>query len=301
MIRFLLNPAGGRGRAAAVEGRLAELARRAGADLVRSQSPDDLTDQARRAAAEEVERLVVAGGDGTLNLAVQGLAGSRCALGIVPLGSGNDLAGSLGVPPALDAAVERALTAEIRPIDLVRVSGGASENQRGRLYAGVAGVGFDSAANEVGNRIQRLKGPWIYVYAVLHTLVTFRAPRYRLRYLRPDGSEERYEGRAMMVMVANTTRLGGGMRIAPQALPDDGALDLVIVRKVSKLTLLRLFPRVYKGTHVGHPAYLHARVTEVELALDRPLAVYGDGERLIEAGEEPVRFEILPRALAVAA
>ena len=287
MLRFILNPGGGRGRAAAFAARFAELARAAGAELTLSRDAADLTRLAREAAAAGAERVVVAGGDGTMHLAIQALAGTKTALAAIPLGSGNDLAATLGMPLSLDEAVAAALAAPLCAIDLAKVGD--------RFYAGVAGVGFDSAANETANTVQRLKGPLIYVYAVLHTLATFKPPTYSISY---EGG--RFEGAAMMMVLANIPRFGGGMRVAPAAELDDGLLDLVIVKRVSRPTFLRVFPKVYKGQHLGHPAVFTARTPWAEVRLDRPMAVYGDGERLVPVPPEGVRFEVHPGALRVA-
>ncbi len=284
MVRFVLNPGGGRGRAAQFAEPLRALAATAGSELMLSRDAAHLTALARQAAADGVERLVVAGGDGTQHYVVQGLAGTTCALAAIPLGSGNDLAATLGMPAELGAAVQAALAAPIRSLDLARVDD--------QLYAGVAGVGFDSAANETANRVRRLKGPLIYVYAVLHTLVTFRPPLYSIAF---EGGS--FEGRAMLMVMANTPRFGGGMRVAPQADTGDGLLDLVIVRQVPRRTFLRVFPKVYKGTHAGHPAIFTARSSWAKVGLDRPMHVYGDGERMVPVGEGGVRFECLPAAL----
>lgn len=284
MIRFLLNPGGGRGCAARSASLLGRLAAEAGAELVSSRDAADLTHQARRAVADGATRLLAAGGDGTMHYVLQGLAGSSCALGALPLGSGNDIACSLGMPLDLEAAVGAGLSAPVSRIDLVRVGG--------RLYGGVAGVGFDSAANETANRVRRLRGPLIYIYAVLHTLATFKPLAYTI-----DFEGGRFAGEGMMMLAANTPRFGGGMRVAPEAKLDDGLLDLVVVKKVSRATFLRVFPKVYKGTHLGHPAVFTVKTPWVHVRLDRPMHVYGDGERLVPAGPEGVRFEIVPGGL----
>lgn len=285
MIRFLLNPGGGRGRAARSAPRLRELAAEAGAALVQSRDTADLTDLARQAAADGVERLLAAGGDGTMHYVLAGLAGSGCALAALPLGSGNDIASSLGMPLDLEAAVRAGRAAPVSRIDLVRVGD--------RLYGGVAGVGFDSVANETANRVRRLKGPLIYVYAVLHTLATFKPLCYSI-----DFEGGRFEGEGMMMLAANTPRFGGGMRVAPEARLDDGLLDLVVVRKVSRPTFLRVFPKVYKGAHLGHAAVFTVKTPWARVRLGRPMHVYGDGERLVPVGPDGVRFEVVPKALA---
>jgi diacylglycerol kinase (ATP) len=286
-IRFLVNPSSGRGTGRANLDRIRVLASKLGAGLCVSRKVGDLAEQARRAAEDGVERLLVAGGDGTMHYAVQGLAGTSCALGVIPLGSGNDLAGTLGVPPDVDAAVERAVSGEVRRIDLARV---------GETYSvSYAGVGFDSEVTRYANEMKILRGPLIYFYAVIHTLITFAPPRMRIVH---DTGE--FEGRVMFTVVNNLPRFGGGMRIAPDAKIDDGLLDLVIVKEVPKPVLLSIFPKVYNGRHVGHPAVQIVRTRRAEITIDRAMTMYGGGEplRKVEAGE-PVMVEVVPGGLAI--
>ncbi|MFL6237346.1 MAG: diacylglycerol/lipid kinase family protein [Thermoanaerobaculia bacterium] len=286
-VRFLVNPSSGRGTGRANLDRIRVLASKLDAGLCVSRKVSDLAEQARRAAEEGVERLLVAGGDGTMHYAVQGLAGTSCALGVIPLGSGNDLAGTLGAPPDLDAAVERAVSGEVRRIDLVRVGETVSVSY--------AGVGFDSEVTRYANETKILRGPLIYFYSVIHTLITFVPPRMRVVW---DGGE--FEGKVMFAVINNLPRFGGGMRIAPDARIDDGLLDLVIVKEIPKSTLLSVFPKVYNGRHVGHPAVRMARTTRAEITLDRTMTMYGGGEPLreVRAGE-PVVVEVVPGGLAV--
>ncbi|HSK75897.1 MAG TPA: diacylglycerol kinase family protein [Thermoanaerobaculia bacterium] len=288
-VRFLVKPASGRGTGASHLDRLRVLASRAEAGLVVSRKVEDLALYARRAAEDGIERLLVAGGDGTMHHAAQGLAGTSCALGVIPLGTGNDLAATLGVPPDMDASVKRALDGEVRSIDLARV---------GETYCvGYAGVGFDSEVTRFANGVKILKGPLVYFYSVIHTLVTFEPPWMKVVY---DGGT--FEGRVMFTVVNNLPRFGGGMRIAPDARIDDGLLDLVIVREIPKATLLSVFPKVYGGTHVGHPAITMARTRRAEITLDRDMTMYGGGEPVqpVAAGEV-VTVEVVPAGLRVIA
>lgn len=288
-IRFLVNPAAGRGTGKSHLDRIRVLASRHGAGLVVSRKVSDLVEQARRAAKDGVERLLVAGGDGTMHYAAQGLAGSDCAMGVIPLGSGNDLAGTLGIPPDLEVAVERAVTRDIRRVDLVRV---------GETYCiGYAGVGFDSEVTRFANEVKFLRGPLIYFYAVIHTLITFEPPRMRVVH---DGGT--FEGKVMFTVVNNLPRFGGGMRIAPDAQIDDGLLDLVIVREVPKPVLLSIFPKVYSGKHVEHPAVTIVRTRHAAITIDRAMTMYGGGEPVqpVAAGES-VAVEVVPGGLAVVA
>jgi diacylglycerol kinase (ATP) len=286
-IRFLVNPAAGRGTGKSHLDRIRVLASRYGAGLVVSRKVSDLAEQARRAAEDGVERLLVAGGDGTMHQATQGLAGTACALGVIPLGSGNDLAGTLGIPPDLDVAVQRAVTGEIRRIDLLRVGDAFSLSY--------AGVGFDSEVTRFANEVKMLRGPLIYFYSVIHTLITFEPPRMKVVY---DGGT--FEGKVMFTVVNNLPRFGGGMRIAPDAQIDDGLLDLVIVREVPKSVLLSIFPKVYGGKHVGHPAVTLVRTRRAEITIDRAMTMYGGGEPLRPmAAGEAVAVEVMPAGLAV--
>jgi diacylglycerol kinase (ATP) len=284
-IRVLVNPSAGRGRGAARLDHLRILASAAGAGFVMSRSATDVIEQARRAAVDGVERFLVAGGDGTAHYAVQGLAGTPCALAMIPLGTGNDLAAALGAPRRLEEAWAAALSRPVRSIDLLRV---------GDTYAvGYAGVGFDSEVTRVANRVRRLRGPLVYAYAVLRTLASFVPPRMRLVH-----DHATFEGRVMFAVVANLPSFGGGMKIAPEARIDDGLLDLVLVREIPRRTLLAVFPKVYSGRHVGHPAIVMARVRKAEITIDRPLDLYGGGEplRTMVPGE-PVTIEVVSGAL----
>lgn len=286
-VRFLVNPAAGRGKGKGHLDELRRLASWAEAGLAVSKSGEDLTEQARRAVADGVERLIVAGGDGTVQRAIQGLAGSTCALGVVPLGTGNDLAASLGLPRKLGPAVEQALAGPVRTLDLVRV---------GEVYsAAYAGVGFDSEVTACANAVKSLRGPVVYAYAVVRTLAAFEPPAIRVEY---DGGV--FSGRAMFAIANNIDRLGGGMRLAPHAIPDDGLLDLVLVREVSKVALLRLFPKVYSGGHTGHPACTIVRTRRAVISLDRPMTMYAAGEPLQPmAAREEVEIRVEPAALRV--
>jgi diacylglycerol kinase (ATP) len=278
-VRFLVNPKAGRGLGSASFNQLRTLASRAGAGFVVSRKVTDLAEQARRAAADGIERLLVAGGDGTQQLALQGLAGTECALGVIPVGTGNDLAGTLKVPPDLDASVRWNLAGGIRPVDLISY----------------LGVGFDSEVTRFANNVKILRGPLVYPYSVIHTLATFQPPAMRIVH-----DEGVFEGRVMFTTLANLPRFGGGMRIAPQAEIDDGILDLVIVKEISRRTLLSVFPKVYNGTHVGHPAVLFVRTRRAEITIDRAMTLYGGGEpvRPMAAGEA-VTAEVVPAGLRV--
>ncbi|HET6749330.1 MAG TPA: diacylglycerol kinase family protein [Actinomycetes bacterium] len=286
------NPTAGGGRAGkllpAVAGRL-----RAGGVQVDEHATRSLED-ARVAACEAagtVDAVVAVGGDGTVGACAGGLAdagpGARAALGVVPAGGGNDAARSLGLPfgdPLAAAALLPGL--HRRPADLARVGE--------RSYLVVAGAGFDSEVNRVAN--QRLA--WApararYAGALLVELVVGRPAGFRLTL---DGQE--HQLRAWFVAVANSQSYGGGMRIAPDARLDDGLLDVVVIGDIGRAEFLAAFPKVFSGRHVDHRAVTIHRARRVELAADRALAVYADGE---PAGSLPAGFEVHPAAINVMA
>jgi YegS/Rv2252/BmrU family lipid kinase len=286
-LRILANPRAGRGRQRGASDTLRELAGRHSAELRLPESPEELVREAREAVSEGVQRLAVAGGDGTLNLVAGALEGSGTALGILPVGTGNDFARALGIPLAFDAAIATVSAGPVDTVDLGHVAG--------RPFVTVAGVGFHGTVARVASEPGRLlRGPVVYSWAVLRTLGRYEPPEFRVRY--DDGS---YADRAWMVVLANSPWFGGGMRIAPAADPTDGLLDLVVVRGIGRGALLRVFPKVYRGTHVDHPAVVVARTREATIEIERPDDWYGDGDPLLESVAGPVTIGVRPRALRV--
>jgi diacylglycerol kinase (ATP) len=284
--RFLINPTAGRGRAAAA---IEVVTPRVGREhVVVTGGPEHLRQETWRAVADGVERLIVAGGDGSAHLAVQELAGKRTALGVLPLGSGNDLAATLGMPQDLRAAIETALTAPVRSMDLGRVGE--------HYFALYCGLGLDGEVSRIYNEEMRWpRGPAGYVWAAVRATLRFQAPVLSLADDR--GS---IAGPMMLAVVANAARCGGGMQIAPMAAIDDGAFELITLDAVPRRSVLLLLSKVFRGAHLGHPKVHHRRVEgTLRVASDRPLWAYGDGEPLLEVGEEPVAVEMHPRSLRV--
>lgn len=280
----LFNPVAGRGKLKAV---LERLAGRHSLELVAAANP-----AATRALAAELAaahpRVLVAGGDGTVHHAVRGLADSSTILGIVAGGTGNDFAHALGLPVAVEPAVERALTAPPSRVDLGRAAGVP--------FAGIAGVGIVAdvlAYLDVFTR--RYRGNWVYPWAVLRTVVSYRALDVVV-----ESDSDRFAGPAMMAAAANAPRFGGGMLAAPEASMRDGLLDVVVLRKTSRSGLVRLLPRVYKGTHLAHPACRVFRAAQVRFDSSPRTVVYADGEPLpVETGDETM-LSVDPGALRVA-
>lgn len=259
---------------------------------------DSLLVSARAAVRSKPDALVVVGGDGMVNLGVNLLAGSRVPLGIVPSGTGNDMARGLGIPHDDTEAAIRflgdALERPPRAIDAVRIRWTDDDGSRGERWFGCAlSAGFDAIVNERANLMRHPKGPSRYIIALLAELVGLKPLHYRVVL---DG--EPLEVDALMVSVGNNVSLGGGMKITPDALVDDGLLDVMIVKPLSRFSFLRIFPRVFQGTHTTDPRVVMRRAKRIRIDADARLVAYADGERIAPL---PVELEVEPGALRVLA
>jgi diacylglycerol kinase (ATP) len=286
-IALLVNPTAGKGKGAKLAEPVAARLRALGAsvDVVIGRDADEAFDKVRDRVAAGVDALVAVGGDGLVNLALQVVAGTEVPLGVVPAGSGNDFARALGLPlKAPFAGMEHLVRGRARPVDLGRVSG--------RWFGAVLGSGFDSMVNERANRMTWPTGRARYNLAILAELRTFRPVAFELVL---DG--EPWQTEAMLVAVGNGGSYGGGMRVCPDASLDDGLLDVTVLGPISKPEFIKVFPTVYKGTHVNHPAVTVKRAKVVKLQASGVTA-YADGERVARL---PVTCEAVPRALRVLA
>jgi diacylglycerol kinase (ATP) len=298
-IGLLVNPTAGRGEGRVAGGRALGALRRLGHTVV-DLTGADLTEARSRLVAEvaDLAAVVVVGGDGLVHAAVEAVAGTPTALGIVPAGTGNDIARGLDLTlddPAL--AVQRVSAAlregRVREVDAVRVRSGEGDG----WFASILASGVDALINERANAWRRPSGPSRYTLAAITELVRVRSVGLRVVL---DG-ERVLDVDALLVAVANTRSYGGGLQMAPHADPTDGLLDVVVVDRLPALRALTVFPRVRAGGHLSHPAvHVHrARTVRLELhegsASPRP---HADGE---PTGRLPVTCEVVPGALRVLA
>jgi diacylglycerol kinase (ATP) len=240
---------------------------------------------ARQCVADGVESLVVCGGDGMAHLAAQALAGTQTRLGLIPAGTGNDVARYLDIPrkdPA--AAADVVVAGRTRTLDLAR-SGST-------YFVTVLAAGFDAIVNERANAMTWPRGQMRYNLATIAELRTFKPLAYTLEL---DGVTRQVE--AMLVAVGNGPSFGGGLRITEGALLDDGLLDVVIIKTMTKLDLVRTYPKLFRGTHTTHPQYERHRVTRVTVAAPG-IVSYADGERF---GALPLTIDCAPAALTALA
>jgi diacylglycerol kinase (ATP) len=284
-IALLTNPTSGKGKGATMRDRALARLRAAGLSVRSLQGRDaaEALDLARECVTDGVDALVVCGGDGMVHLAVQAVAGTGTPLGIIPAGSGNDVARYFDLPRKdAEAAASRVLAGNTRTVDLAR-SGD-------RYFVTVMAAGFDAVVNERANRMTWPKGQMRYNLATLAELRVFEPLPYTLQL---DDREMRLE--AMLVAVGNGPSFGGGLRITEGAVLDDGYLDVVIIKPISKPDLIRTYPKLFKGTHIHHPAYEHHLVRSVTVAAPG-IVSYADGERF---GPLPLTVECAPGALTV--
>lgn len=289
-ITLFVNPTAGRGRGAHAAQPAARVLREAGFAVrtVVGVTADDALARAREAVRAGTGALIAVGGDGMVSLALQAVAGTDTPLGVVAVGTGNDIARTLGLPVRDPAGAGRVIAEALkagheRTVDLGRVGG--------RWFGSVLASGFDSRVNDRGNRMRRPAGRLRYDIAMLVELASLRPIPYRLTF--EDGPTREVE--ATLVAVGNGPSYGGGMRICSAARLDDGLLDVTVVGECSRTTLLRVFPRVYSGTHLDHPAVTAHRVSRV--TLEAPgVTGYADGEPL---GPLPLTVEAVPRAVRV--
>lgn len=286
-IALLTNPTAGKGKGARARDAALSRIRAAGRDVtsMEGRDADEALDLARQAVADGAEALVAVGGDGMVHLAVQAVAGTGTPLGIIPAGTGNDVARYFDIPrkdPA--AAADRMLAGNQRVVDLARCGT--------KHFITVLAAGFDAIVNERANRMTWPKGQMRYNIATLAELRVFEPLPYTLDL---DGRSVSLE--AMLVAVGNGPSFGGGLRITEGAILDDGMLDVVIIKPMSKPALIKTYPKLFKGTHVTHPQYEHHRVRSVTVAAPG-IVSYADGERF---GALPLTVECAPGALTVLA
>jgi diacylglycerol kinase (ATP) len=292
-----INPSASFGATRDVGPAVVQTLRALGHDVTSLTEPDfeSLIASARVAIKSKPDALVVVGGDGMVNLGTNLLVGTKVPLGIVPSGTGNDMARGLGIPvDNTEAAIARlaeALQREPRVIDAARVSWTDADGTKGeRWFACALSAGFDSIVNERANLMHHPKGPSRYIIALLAELARLTPRHYTVRL-----DDRELETDALLVSLGNNVSLGGGMKITPDAKLDDGLLDVLIVKPLSRIAFLRIFPRVFKGEHTTDPRVVIERARRIRIEADGMVA-YGDGERFAPL---PIDVEVVPGALRI--
>jgi diacylglycerol kinase (ATP) len=283
---FIINPRWGRTRAGRRIADLEQAARdrKLPYRFTITKRPGHAVELTRRAVAEGAATLIAVGGDGTVHEVLNGLD-DKTPLGIVPVGTCNDIAHSLGLPTKnWRAALDVIARGHVLHADVGRCGD--------RRFLSVAGMGLDSMVGVAANRLPHfLRARATYIPILLANLLIKRPLLFRI-----VTDRETIEQPAWMVAVANTEAYGGGMRIAPQARPDNGLFHVCIIGPISRLEFIRVFPLVYRGAHVSHPMVRIIEARRVRISCARRCPIIADGEPV---GRLPASFEIEPRRLAV--
>ena len=288
----IVNPTAGRGVGKVEGAKAIELFKAAGISVVDLTGADmnEANANARHAINDsQVDGIVVVGGDGIAHLGVNLCAGTDLPLGMIGAGTGNDLARSIGMPLNDTAGSVDIILAHLndpRTVDAVKAQTSTGEF----WFFGTISAGFDALVNQRANRWRWPKGPSRYTLAMLAELASFKPIHYEATI---DGEHRSFQ--AMLCAVANSESFGGGMRVAPNAIIDDGLLELFIVHSISRPEFIKVFPKVFTGKHISHPAVEIIQAKLVKLSSGN-MPAYSDGEAV---GHSPVSAQIMPGSLRV--
>lgn len=297
---IIVNPTSGRGYAEKMAPQIEELMQQhhLDFDLVRTTGPWHAADLAEQAAREKkYDVIVAASGDGTANEAVNGLMRARkagfnhTAMSILPVGTGNDAAYSLGVPLELADAIQALANDKRRRLDVGHVRGG--DYPDGRYFINGVGIGFDAAVGFVAVEIRWARGLLAYLIAVLQTaFLYYKAPTVEINFNGKTLTQP-----ALMVSIMNGIRMGGGFFMAPKGNPTDGMMDLCVASHVGRLRIFGLVPYFLKGTQEGQAEILMEQTDKITVkAVKGVLPAHCDGETLCREGQE-LSVELIPAAL----
>jgi diacylglycerol kinase (ATP) len=280
-----INPASGRGRAQRQAKLASEYFRSRDIDVreIEGRSLQDFREKLLICLdSEEVSGVIALGGDGFIHEIIQHLVSRDIPLGVIPCGTGNDFARSIGV---FDLPFTRQLEL-IEKHDATHIDLGRVQDQ---WFAAILSSGFDALVNDRANSMRWPRGRMRYNIAMIEKLIALRPHSYRIRV------DERYlEVQATLVTVANGSSYGGGMKVCPDASINDGLFDVMVLGRVSRIELLKVFPKVYRGGHVGHPAVTFYRCNEIDI--DGSGSSFADGEPIAQL---PLRAKCVSAALKV--
>jgi diacylglycerol kinase (ATP) len=291
-VPLFLNPTAGRGRAGRRVPRIMEILEGAGvtASINFSRSIGDLERQVREQVQAGEQRILVAGGDGSIHEAVNGIlsANSYAALGVIPSGTGNDFAKACSIPLDWEQATQllaSRLTANSPPrhIDIGRMND--------RYFANGAGIGFDAKVTRIARSIRWPVGDLVYLLAIFRCMID--------GIVTPDvdisSEDQLWSGPLTLANVSNGPWVGGMFHIAPMADNADGQLDLLVAGPVSRVRILRLLPKLMRGQHMGEAEIKHASVRSLTIEASEPMPSHLDGE--VQELEKSFSIEMLPGAL----
>lgn len=291
-VALLVNPAAGGGARGRVADRGEARLRSHGIEVTRLVGADAGTslELARGAVTDGIDALVVCGGDGMVSLAVKAAVHSEVPVGIIPAGTGNDLARDYGIPLGdPEAAADVVAAGLVEKVDLGQVTPDGGQSQ---VFGSILCAGLDSKVNRRVNEMRLLHGPLRYVLAAALEFPFYRPRRFRMTFDAGLQTEETVETEVLFSAFAITRSYGGDMKIAPGADRADGLFDVVYVGSISKARFVRHFPKIYSGRHVGLDGVATRRCRTVRLEAP-DVEAFADGDPVAPL---PVTAEVLPRA-----
>lgn len=306
-VKVILNPYSNRGGAgqgmAALRSALA--AADLSADVTPTSRPGEAIEMARQAKLDGYDLIAAAGGDGTVNEVVNGIAQATPAgqyvgpLAVLPMGSGNDFSDMIGMQRELAAGIQRIRDGQTRQIDLCLATIHEEGREFSRYFDNNMGAGFEAQVTVESRKITRLRGFAIYLWAVIRALRQYDQPQFQVAWTDAEGKVHQVDQRSLLVTLGNSRRTGGGFFMTPDAVMDDGLLDMGIARSLSTPKILTLLPQVMAGSHRNHPAMRFVRCTSVCIATRSPVPVHTDGEIVsvaalaLSATVEPGRLTVI--------
>ncbi|MBP6179069.1 MAG: diacylglycerol kinase family lipid kinase [Anaerolineales bacterium] len=300
-VKLILNPMADMGRAWKTANALRPIAQEFDGELTWSGTvyPTHAIELARQAAEEGYDMVIAMGGDGTVHEVMNGLmqvpAEKRPIMGVVPIGSGNDFAYSLGLTQRSAHALAHALKGEsIQSVDIGQMT---DEHGRKEYFDNTLGIGFDAVVTIRSHKLPIVKGFLMYLTAVIQTIILNHNPAQ----VKIETDTETWQSNTLMVTLCNGPREGGGFMLSPESRNTDGKMEYVIVNKVSRGMMFRLVPEFMNGTHMRFKQIRMGSFKTFSLTSDRPLYIHADGEIFTSFGSNlrKVSFEILPQALKV--
>jgi YegS/Rv2252/BmrU family lipid kinase len=297
MDKLIVNPRSNKGRAAALLPGIIRHFRQLGLEfeVQKTEAPGQAKKIAQQAALHGYRRVIAVGGDGTCYEIVNGLLSAAqeeqtATLGIIPTGSGNDLAHSLGIPPDIAQACSILKNGSERAIDVGQVT----VDNKPHVFVNCVGLGLDAEVALTTPKTKLMRGFPMYLGSVLW-VIAFGGWPYQAKFSFNAGH---YQQSITLITVANGQRSGGGFFLTPDAKLDDGLLDICYASKLSKFQALSLLPKTLKGTHIHHQAVTLSRSNKIEISVAAGIPGHIDGEILCVSGQH-FSFEILPRVLRV--
>ncbi|MFQ6608705.1 MAG: diacylglycerol/lipid kinase family protein [Fidelibacterota bacterium] len=283
---IVMNPKAGRGKTPKILPKIEQMLTSAGIefDVEWTREPTHGT-EITRAAVNDYDVITAFGGDGTVNEVVNGLAGSETPLGVLPIGTGNDLARGCGIPLSPEKAVDTLIHGTPRKIDLGMFNG--------RYFSNVVGIGFDGYSSKESRKITKLRGTLVYIWVVLKTLKKYNAINMTI-----EMDNNRVEGPTYLFSIGNGWSVGGGMQLTPSAILDDGVLSLCHVSDIKPMKVIRNFLKLFNGKIDEIEEVTMYSSQKVRISSEEHLPIHYDGE--IPEGEVfSVKIDIIPGGLSV--